>query len=159
MGPCDGRLPQDALLADLRARYGFPTTAGTSFNTASVSARRTNLGAGLMHLASTTSRPNMDQWRLGLWSLNRPEWQIVSQAANAHSLIFCSLYETLGPDVVEYCINHAEVNVWFCLVQPQFLIPAPGRLLCSLAHPSAAGPRPQVPYPKGHCQHGKVSRS
>jgi long-subunit acyl-CoA synthetase (AMP-forming) len=64
-----------------------------------------------MHLAAQTKRPNADSWRLGLWSLNRPEWQIVSLAASAYSLVFVSLYETLGPNVVEYCINHAEVNV------------------------------------------------
>lgn len=36
------------------------------------------------------------------------EWQICYQAAAAYSLIVISLYETLGPAVVEYCINHSD---------------------------------------------------
>ncbi|SGY39261.1 BQ5605_C003g02185 [Microbotryum silenes-dioicae] len=39
------------------------------------------------------------------------EWQWASQACSAYSLVTVSLYETLGPSVVEYCINHAEVRV------------------------------------------------
>lgn len=37
----------------------------------------------------------------------------MSQAASAYSLILVSLYDTLGPDAVEYCINHSETGVVF----------------------------------------------
>jgi long-subunit acyl-CoA synthetase (AMP-forming) len=92
-----------------------------------------------MHLAAHTKRPNADSWRLGLWSLNRPEWQIVSLAASAYNLVFVSLYETLGPNVVEYCINHAEVNVRFFEHPQANLIALQGRILRSFAHPAAIG--------------------
>lgn len=43
--------------------------------------------------------------------VNRPEWQLVNFAVSSYSLVLTSLYDTLGPGVVEYCINHAEVKV------------------------------------------------
>lgn len=39
------------------------------------------------------------------------EWQIAAQACGAYSLVSLSLYDTLGPNVVEYCINHADARV------------------------------------------------
>jgi long-chain acyl-CoA synthetase len=39
------------------------------------------------------------------------EWQIVAHACAAYSLVIISLYETLGPTVVEYCINHSDTRV------------------------------------------------
>jgi long-chain acyl-CoA synthetase len=47
------------------------------------------------------------------WMVNRPEWQLVHLAACSYSLPITSLYDTLGPGVVEYCINHAEAKVVF----------------------------------------------
>jgi long-chain acyl-CoA synthetase len=41
------------------------------------------------------------------------EWHIITQAANAYSLAFVSLYDTLGPNTVEFCINHAEIPIIF----------------------------------------------
>lgn len=46
---------------------------------------------------------------------NRPEWQLIHLAATSYALVLTSLYDTLGPGVVEYCVNHAEVKV--CRVQ------------------------------------------
>lgn len=40
-------------------------------------------------------------------------WQIVSQATAAYSLALVSLYDTLGPNVVEYCINHSDTRIIF----------------------------------------------
>jgi long-chain acyl-CoA synthetase len=40
-------------------------------------------------------------------------WQIVSQATAAYSLTLVSLYDTLGPNVVEYCINHSDTRIAF----------------------------------------------
>lgn len=45
--------------------------------------------------------------------VNRPEWQLVHLASCSYSLPITSLYDTLGPGVVEYCINHAEAKVVF----------------------------------------------
>jgi long-chain acyl-CoA synthetase len=48
---------------------------------------------------------------VGIWSANRPEWQIVDLATQAYSLVSVALYDTLGPDVVEYVINHAPLAI------------------------------------------------
>lgn len=41
------------------------------------------------------------------------EWQEVSQACAAYSLILTSLYDTLGREAVQFIIGHAEVSVVF----------------------------------------------
>ena len=41
-------------------------------------------------------------WAVGLWSKNREEWTAVDFATHAYGLASVSLYETLGPDVMEY---------------------------------------------------------
>lgn len=69
-----------------------------------------------MHVADTIIKPQ-GHWAVGLWTVNRPEWQIVNQAINAYSLVSVSLYQTLGPNVVEYCIGHANVQIVFCAPQ------------------------------------------
>lgn len=43
----------------------------------------------------------------------RAEWQYASQACSAYSLVLVSLYDTLGPNVVEYCVQHSEARVIF----------------------------------------------
>ena len=99
----------DPVAGDYKKEYTWQTYT-------TIADRRTNIGSGLVHLASTgvlgANLPTT-QWSIGLWTVNRPEWQIASQAAIAYNLIGVSLYETLGPDVVEYCINHAEVRAVF----------------------------------------------
>lgn len=50
---------------------------------------------------------------IGIWSLNRPEWQITDLACQSQALFSVSIYDTLGPDIAVYIINHAELN---CIV-------------------------------------------
>ncbi|KAK7185522.1 hypothetical protein DPSP01_001863 [Paraphaeosphaeria sporulosa] len=74
-----------------------------------VQRRRKNFGAGLVHLhkqAGVTAQ----SYGVGLWCQNRPEWQITDLGCMSQRLYTVSLYETLGPDTVEYIINHAELN-------------------------------------------------
>ncbi|ORY32192.1 hypothetical protein BCR39DRAFT_524520 [Naematelia encephala] len=52
-------------------------------------------------------------WGVGLWSQNREEWQVVDLAAHAYGLVTASLYETLGPDVARYIINHCPLSIVF----------------------------------------------
>lgn len=54
---------------------------------------------------------------IGLYFINRPEWIIVDHACSAYSYISVPLYDTLGPDAASYIINHADVQVIFCLPQ------------------------------------------
>ncbi|RKP12654.1 hypothetical protein BJ684DRAFT_20819 [Piptocephalis cylindrospora] len=74
--------------------------------------RRTHFGSGLLHLYETHVDGTGDPgWRLGFYSMNRPEWAIADQACNAYSLVNVSLYDTLGPDTAEYTLNHSEISV------------------------------------------------
>lgn len=51
---------------------------------------------------------------VGLWCMNRPEWQVVDLGCISQSYYTVSLYDTLGPDATEYIINHAGLNVICC---------------------------------------------
>ncbi|OIW06655.1 hypothetical protein TanjilG_04049 [Lupinus angustifolius] len=54
---------------------------------------------------------------IGLYFINRPEWIIVDHACSAYSYISVPLYDTLGPDAVQFIVNHALVQVIFCVPQ------------------------------------------
>ncbi|KAK2458320.1 Long chain acyl-CoA synthetase 6, peroxisomal [Trifolium repens] len=54
---------------------------------------------------------------IGLYFVNRPEWLIVDHACSAYSFISVPLYDTLGPDAVKFIVNHALVQVIFCVSQ------------------------------------------
>ncbi|CAJ2630272.1 unnamed protein product [Trifolium pratense] len=54
---------------------------------------------------------------IGLYFVNRPEWLIVDHACSAYSYISVPLYDTLGPDAVKFIVNHALVQVIFCVSQ------------------------------------------
>lgn len=52
--------------------------------------------------------------KIGIWSTNRPEWTITDLACATQGLYDVALYETLGPEIVEYVINHAELEIIVC---------------------------------------------
>ncbi|KAG8999667.1 hypothetical protein FRB94_006009 [Tulasnella sp. JGI-2019a] len=54
---------------------------------------------------------------VGIWSINRPEWQIIDLACHAYNKVSVSLYDSLGPDACEYIINHAEIPIIFATQQ------------------------------------------
>ncbi|KAJ3121814.1 Long chain acyl-CoA synthetase 7 peroxisomal [Nowakowskiella sp. JEL0407] len=84
-----------------------------------ISERRINFGCGLVKLFRENVSKEIDdkgKWRLGLYSVNRPEWTIAEIATHAFSLVSVPLYETLGPDSVEFIINHAELSVIVCSI-------------------------------------------
>ena len=102
---CLGKRPWSSTLGDYEPRYTWETYA-------EIAERRTNVGAGLMHLAENDlALSPVTGWTVGIWALNRPEWQVVSLATTAYSLVLVSLYETLGPSAVEYCTTHSECRV------------------------------------------------
>jgi long-chain acyl-CoA synthetase len=69
-------------------------------------------GSGVMHInESVLGNSQLNRWSLGIWSLNRPEWFISEMICNYYNLVSVPLYETLGPDAVEYVMNHAEIKV------------------------------------------------
>ncbi|KAJ4467458.1 long-chain-fatty-acid-CoA ligase [Lentinula edodes] len=50
---------------------------------------------------------------VGIWAMNRPEWQIVDLAIATYGKVDVSIYDTLGKDAVEYIINHSHVTSVF----------------------------------------------
>ncbi|KAL4024914.1 hypothetical protein IC575_013287 [Cucumis melo] len=75
------------------------------------STARTALGSGLVNHGIPKGSC------IGLYFINRPEWLVVDHACSAYSYISVPLYDTLGPDAVKYIVNHALVQVIFCVPQ------------------------------------------
>ncbi|KAF2097134.1 acetyl-CoA synthetase-like protein [Rhizodiscina lignyota] len=70
--------------------------------------RRTNLGAGLVDIHKGLGVVD-EKYAVGIWSQNRPEWQITDLGCMSQGLYSVSLYDTLGPDAVEYIVSHANL--------------------------------------------------
>ncbi|KAL8515255.1 hypothetical protein ACS0TY_014098 [Phlomoides rotata] len=69
-------------------------------------------------IGSALIKRRIQKWScVGLYFVNRPEWLIVDHACSAYSFISVPLYDTLGPEAVKYIINHAAVEVIFCMPQ------------------------------------------
>ncbi|KAI0232937.1 medium-chain fatty acid-CoA ligase faa2 [Massospora cicadina] len=51
------------------------------------------------------------QWSVGLFSINRLEWNISDIAASSLGMITVALFDTYGQDALEFVIGHAEVPV------------------------------------------------
>ncbi|KAK3195595.1 hypothetical protein Dsin_026905 [Dipteronia sinensis] len=49
----------------------------------------------------------------GIYGSNCPEWVLAMEACNSQSITYVPLYDTLGPNAVEFIINHAEVSIAF----------------------------------------------
>ncbi|XP_021738533.1 long chain acyl-CoA synthetase 2-like [Chenopodium quinoa] len=49
----------------------------------------------------------------GIYGSNCPKWIIAMQACNGQAISYVPLYDTLGPNAVEFIINHAEVSLVF----------------------------------------------
>ncbi|XP_004498184.1 probable CoA ligase CCL6 [Cicer arietinum] len=49
----------------------------------------------------------------GIYGANCPEWVIAMEACNSSAVTYVPLYDTLGPNAVEFIINHAEVSIAF----------------------------------------------
>lgn len=73
---------------------------------------RTAIGSGLMNLMGPELLAVGS--KIGLLSVNRPEWVITDSAIQAYSLVNVALYDTLGPNALEFILNHAEISVTFC---------------------------------------------
>ncbi|KAH8895959.1 long-chain-fatty-acid-CoA ligase [Thozetella sp. PMI_491] len=78
-----------------------------------VARRRKDIGVGIRELHSGIGVADDEKYGVGIWSQNRPEWQITELACLSQSLYAVSLYDTLGPESTEYIINHAELR---CIV-------------------------------------------
>eukprot|EP00752_Nemacystus_decipiens_P010605 g9443.t1 len=103
-GPCLGRREVDS--------EGNPTPY--IFETyLEVEERIDHFAAGLEQEGLTP--PNPDGMKLlALYSRNRPEWVIAEQATFAHSGLTVPLYDTLGPETVEFVINQTALTTVVC---------------------------------------------
>lgn len=82
---------------------------------AQINQRVNAFGSGLMHLNDVIlQNPQLNRWSLGIWALGRPEWYIAEMSCNFFNLVSVALYDTLGPEAVEYIVGHAEISVIVC---------------------------------------------
>ncbi|KAI8991514.1 hypothetical protein BDF20DRAFT_845057 [Mycotypha africana] len=80
-----------------------------------VNHRLTNFGSGLLnYLNHQLGDTRTERLPIGIWSVNRAEWTIADLACTAYSFYTVALYDTLGPDTVEFVINHAEIETVIC---------------------------------------------
>jgi hypothetical protein len=70
-------------------------------------ARVANIGAGLRALGVQSKET------VGIVSANRAEWTLVDMACNIQGFASVPLYDTLGPDAIQYIINHAQIRAVF----------------------------------------------
>ncbi|KAK7407748.1 hypothetical protein VNO78_09798 [Psophocarpus tetragonolobus] len=67
-----------------------------------------------MKMGSAMSRRGVNPGdRCGIYGSNCPEWIIAMEACNSCAVSYVPLYDTLGPNAVEFIINHAEVSIAF----------------------------------------------
>ncbi|KAJ3151924.1 Long-chain-fatty-acid--CoA ligase 5 [Geranomyces variabilis] len=78
---------------------------------AEVATRRLNFAHGLQSVAEKLlPLPSRnDPFNLGIYSINRPEWIIADLGAGLFSNPTVALYDTLGPDAVQYILLDANV--------------------------------------------------
>ncbi|KAI7868627.1 hypothetical protein BDF14DRAFT_1792338 [Spinellus fusiger] len=80
-----------------------------------VSHRIDNFGSGLMNTINHTLKDTRTKGiPIAIWSTNRPEWTITDMACAAYGLTIVALYDTLGPDTVEFVINHSNIETVVC---------------------------------------------
>ncbi|CAA0827607.1 Long chain acyl-CoA synthetase 2 [Striga hermonthica] len=51
--------------------------------------------------------------KCGIYGANCPEWIMAMEACNSQAVTYVPLYDSLGPNAVEFIINHAEVSIAF----------------------------------------------
>lgn len=92
------------------------TYGGYSWETfAQINQRVNAFGSGIMHLNEVIlGNQQLNRWSLGIWSHGRPEWFISEMSCNCYNLVSVALYDTLGPDAVEYIVNHADIQIVVC---------------------------------------------
>ncbi|KAF9458659.1 hypothetical protein BDZ94DRAFT_1270171 [Collybia nuda] len=82
-----------------------------------VDIRRRHVGSALVSMFQRGELGGGEYDTVGIWSANRPEWQVVDIALQSYDKVSVSLYDTLGKDSVgKYRINHAHLTVIFSTV-------------------------------------------
>ena len=90
----------------LGSRAGEAAYRWTSY--AEAARLRTCIGSALLRRGL---RPGA---HVGIYSVNCAEWMLVDLALHAYSMVVVPLYDTLGPDAVDYICRHAELEAVAC---------------------------------------------
>ncbi|KAH9951313.1 acetyl-CoA synthetase-like protein [Amylocystis lapponica] len=83
---------------------------------ASVDARRRAVGSALHKYFQDGILKSGDMQNVGIWSANRPDWEVLDLALQSYRKVSVALYDTLGKDSVGE-MNHAEVPIVFASLQ------------------------------------------
>ncbi|KZT57136.1 acetyl-CoA synthetase-like protein [Calocera cornea HHB12733] len=77
--------------------------------------RRKDIGSGieLLYEVGLVGKNDEGLETVGIWTKNCPEWQLVDNALMCFGRCSVALYDTLGPDAVEYVINHSGLQLAF----------------------------------------------
>eukprot|EP00742_Colponemidia_sp_Colp-10_P000272 GILJ01000306.1.p1 GENE.GILJ01000306.1~~GILJ01000306.1.p1 ORF type:complete len:692 (-),score=129.63 GILJ01000306.1:157-2187(-) len=85
----------------------------------------TKFASAFIHLNLAPRHPagsEVVNGRIGLYSINREEWAILEIACNMQSIISVPLYDTLGPDAVQFIVNQAELETVCCSADKASLV-------------------------------------
>ncbi|KDD73153.1 hypothetical protein H632_c2479p1, partial [Helicosporidium sp. ATCC 50920] len=115
---------------------------------AQVAAIRSAIGSGMLQLGVEPGA------RVGLYGVNSVEWALVDAAAQAYSLVSVPLYDTLGPEAVEYICNHGELSAVACAsaVLDKVVEALPSCPTVRLVVVYDAAPNARLPEPRGGSQ-------
>lgn len=111
-GPCFAHRP--LLMKRDPANGGNPKWGPFTWQSyGKISQKRFELGSGLLALKAKYCGGTIEDkhWTFGLYAINQPNWVKADHAGFAYSLIPVALFDTLGPESIEYIINHAELSV------------------------------------------------
>mmetsp|Transcript_2052 Transcript_2052/g.3696 ORF Transcript_2052/g.3696 Transcript_2052/m.3696 type:complete len:701 (-) Transcript_2052:253-2355(-) len=50
---------------------------------------------------------------VGIYSRNNPSWMVASYGAASQGIVTVPIYDSFGPDIAEYIINHSEIKLIF----------------------------------------------
>ncbi|KAF8201614.1 hypothetical protein BJ912DRAFT_508956 [Pholiota molesta] len=78
-----------------------------------VDTRRRYIGSAIHTLFQKGEIGGGEFQTVGIWSPNRPEWQIIDLSLQTYQKVAVSLYDTLGKDSVAYIIQHAHLSIIF----------------------------------------------
>ncbi|KAJ7492913.1 hypothetical protein B0H11DRAFT_2396137 [Mycena galericulata] len=121
-----------------------------------VDVRRRQLGSALHHLFQTGVIGGGELETVGIWSVNRPEWQMVEISLQTYKKVGVSLYDTLGKDSVEYIITHAHLTAIFATLDhiPSLLKLAPATPLKLIVSVDALSPELSTVFTEWGRVHG-----
>ncbi|KAI8056634.1 hypothetical protein BDF22DRAFT_667233 [Syncephalis plumigaleata] len=104
-----GYRPYDAQKRE-HGNYVWETYAKTAERVEAVGSGLERFYTELGVYNTPTTLPN-NQYTLGFYSVNRPEWVIGEVGGHRQRLVTVALYDTLGPETIDFILNHAEVPV------------------------------------------------